>query len=234
VRFNPPPGWPSPPTEDWLPPPGWQPDPSWPKAPRRWNWWTVTASDARTREPLTGLARVLLWAATATALASAALLVVTTSPSLAAAVGAVWLPVFVAALAAFGVALIRLLSSSMPGLPRPDGRLRGADEGRVRASRRGSDPSLHRRSARLRDHRRGDDVGCTVAARPGTDLNHGINWTANGTSVRGPRSGDGAVSVAASQADQGRTDWRYSNEGFIPRVFISLTERSAGMSSKGL
>ena len=35
--FNPPPGWPSPPSKGWTPPPGWQPDPSWPEAPPGWN-----------------------------------------------------------------------------------------------------------------------------------------------------------------------------------------------------
>ena len=34
-RFNPAPGWPTPP-EGWLPPAGWQPDPSWPPAPPGW------------------------------------------------------------------------------------------------------------------------------------------------------------------------------------------------------
>jgi hypothetical protein len=55
------------------------------------------------------------------------LLLVTVSPAAAAALGAVWLPLFVAAIAAFGAALVRLLTSAMPGLPRPDGRLRTAD-----------------------------------------------------------------------------------------------------------
>lgn len=35
VRFNPPPGWPTPP-EGWTPPPGWNPDPAWPAPPPGW------------------------------------------------------------------------------------------------------------------------------------------------------------------------------------------------------
>jgi hypothetical protein len=38
LRFNPPPGWPSPP-ECFVPAPGWQPDPSWPPAPPGWQLW---------------------------------------------------------------------------------------------------------------------------------------------------------------------------------------------------
>jgi hypothetical protein len=37
-RFNPPPGWPTPP-EGWQPAPDWQPDPSWPAAPADWQFW---------------------------------------------------------------------------------------------------------------------------------------------------------------------------------------------------
>ncbi|MBA3641804.1 MAG: DUF4041 domain-containing protein, partial [Acidobacteria bacterium] len=40
-RFNPPPGWPSPPT-GWTPPEGWQPDPAWPPPPPGWELWTST------------------------------------------------------------------------------------------------------------------------------------------------------------------------------------------------
>ncbi|TQK99203.1 T5orf172 domain-containing protein [Streptomyces puniciscabiei] len=36
MRFNPPPGWPTPP-EGWTPPPGWKPDPAWPAPPPGWN-----------------------------------------------------------------------------------------------------------------------------------------------------------------------------------------------------
>lgn len=39
--FNPPPGWPKPPT-GWIPPAGWTPDPSWPDPPAGWQLW-VTA-----------------------------------------------------------------------------------------------------------------------------------------------------------------------------------------------
>lgn len=35
-RFNPPPGWPPPPTPGWLPPPEWKPDPTWPPPPPGW------------------------------------------------------------------------------------------------------------------------------------------------------------------------------------------------------
>ncbi|SCL26143.1 hypothetical protein GA0070624_3246 [Micromonospora rhizosphaerae] len=38
IKFEVPPGWPSPP-EGWIPPAGWQPDPSWPLAPDGWQWW---------------------------------------------------------------------------------------------------------------------------------------------------------------------------------------------------
>ena len=37
-RFNPAPGWPSPPP-GFVPPPHWQPDPSWPPAPPGWQLW---------------------------------------------------------------------------------------------------------------------------------------------------------------------------------------------------
>jgi Domain of unknown function (DUF4041)/Meiotically up-regulated gene 113 len=38
LRFNPPPGWPRPPS-NWVPPKGWTPDPSWPAAPLGWQIW---------------------------------------------------------------------------------------------------------------------------------------------------------------------------------------------------
>jgi hypothetical protein len=38
LRFNPAPGWPSPPP-GFVPPPHWQPDPSWPPAPPGWQLW---------------------------------------------------------------------------------------------------------------------------------------------------------------------------------------------------
>lgn len=37
-KFNPPPGWPKPPS-GWQPPAGWSPDPSWPKMPEGWQLW---------------------------------------------------------------------------------------------------------------------------------------------------------------------------------------------------
>ncbi|GAX58659.1 ATPase [Streptomyces olivochromogenes] len=36
MRFNSPPGWPTPP-EGWTPPPGWKPDPAWPTPPPGWH-----------------------------------------------------------------------------------------------------------------------------------------------------------------------------------------------------
>lgn len=36
--FNPPPGWPKPPT-GWKPPKGWEPDPNWPAMPEGWELW---------------------------------------------------------------------------------------------------------------------------------------------------------------------------------------------------
>lgn len=38
MRFNPPPGWPKPPT-GWQPPPTWTPDPSWGPVPEGWQLW---------------------------------------------------------------------------------------------------------------------------------------------------------------------------------------------------
>jgi hypothetical protein len=48
ARFNPAPGWPPPPTVDWLPPPGWQPESSWPKIPRGWQVVVDPEADAAT------------------------------------------------------------------------------------------------------------------------------------------------------------------------------------------
>ena len=39
-RFNVPPGWPSLPTSDWMPPAGWSPDPAWPAPPPDWIFYT--------------------------------------------------------------------------------------------------------------------------------------------------------------------------------------------------
>lgn len=38
LRFNPPPGWPTPP-DGWVPPAGWAPDPAWPDPPEGWELW---------------------------------------------------------------------------------------------------------------------------------------------------------------------------------------------------
>lgn len=38
ARFNPPPGWPQPPT-GWVPPASWTPDPNWPPLPEGWQLW---------------------------------------------------------------------------------------------------------------------------------------------------------------------------------------------------
>ena len=38
MRFNPPPGWPHPPT-GWVPPSDWKPDPAWPPMPEGWQLW---------------------------------------------------------------------------------------------------------------------------------------------------------------------------------------------------
>lgn len=42
--FNPPPGWPKPPS-GWTPPKGWTPDPSWPEPPSGWQLW-IAEGDA--------------------------------------------------------------------------------------------------------------------------------------------------------------------------------------------
>lgn len=42
-KFNPPPGWPTPPA-DWLPPNGWKPDSGWPSAPPGWQFWVEEAN----------------------------------------------------------------------------------------------------------------------------------------------------------------------------------------------
>jgi hypothetical protein len=45
MRFNPPPGWPTPP-EGWTPPPGWNPDPAWPAPPPGWRLFLPDEGDA--------------------------------------------------------------------------------------------------------------------------------------------------------------------------------------------
>ncbi len=52
--WNPPPGWPPPPSPDWTPPPGWEPDSSWPHAPMGWDFWRDEPVDL----PVTGPALV--------------------------------------------------------------------------------------------------------------------------------------------------------------------------------
>ncbi|MFC1740062.1 DUF4041 domain-containing protein [Pseudomonadota bacterium] len=47
--FNPPPGWPKPPS-DWVPPAGWTPDPSWPNAPEGWQLWVPKRSSESKQE----------------------------------------------------------------------------------------------------------------------------------------------------------------------------------------
>lgn len=43
MKFNSPPGWPTPPP-GWAPPAGWKPDPSWPELPPGWQLWVDTAT----------------------------------------------------------------------------------------------------------------------------------------------------------------------------------------------
>jgi tetratricopeptide (TPR) repeat protein len=50
MRFNPPPGWPTPPA-GWVPPPGWTPDPTWPAPPDGWQLWLPDADDAAPAPP---------------------------------------------------------------------------------------------------------------------------------------------------------------------------------------
>jgi hypothetical protein len=51
MRFNPPPGWPSPPA-GWTPPQDWKPDPAWPAPPPGWQLWIPDSPDAP-QPPLT-------------------------------------------------------------------------------------------------------------------------------------------------------------------------------------
>ncbi|GAB79156.1 Excalibur calcium-binding domain-containing protein [Austwickia chelonae] len=50
ARFNPPPGWPSPPSDDWRPERGWFPPEDWPEAPPGWGFW-VDEEGHRARGP---------------------------------------------------------------------------------------------------------------------------------------------------------------------------------------
>ncbi|MEW2548822.1 DUF4041 domain-containing protein [Streptomyces sp. NPDC047002] len=54
-RFNPPPGWPTPP-DGWVPPAGWEPDPSWPPLPDGWQLWVPNDSVAGTTTAWGGIA----------------------------------------------------------------------------------------------------------------------------------------------------------------------------------
>src|SRR4051794_17036481 len=45
MKFNPPPGWPTP-SEGWVPTSDWRPDPSWPPAPPDWVFWVPDDSTA--------------------------------------------------------------------------------------------------------------------------------------------------------------------------------------------
>src|SRR5882762_144619 len=46
MRFNPPPGWPTPPI-GWMPPTGWAPDASWPTPPDGWQLFVHDDEDAK-------------------------------------------------------------------------------------------------------------------------------------------------------------------------------------------
>ena len=50
VIFNPPPGWPTPPT-GWVPPKGWKPDPAWPAPPPGWQLWIADGKPATQAAP---------------------------------------------------------------------------------------------------------------------------------------------------------------------------------------
>ncbi|WP_084523380.1 hypothetical protein [Nocardia inohanensis] len=56
MRFNPPPGWPTPP-RGWAPPAGWQPDPRWPLPPPGWSFWTHEDQS----DPLGAVSTVFGW-----------------------------------------------------------------------------------------------------------------------------------------------------------------------------
>lgn len=50
-RFNPPPGWPTPPL-GWQPPSGWRPDPTWPVAPENWQFYVSFSQPPLAAAPL--------------------------------------------------------------------------------------------------------------------------------------------------------------------------------------
>lgn len=51
-RFNPPPNWPEPPHDGWLPPADFRPPPAWGPVPAGWRLWTAPAQDAGQGAPL--------------------------------------------------------------------------------------------------------------------------------------------------------------------------------------
>ncbi len=53
VRFNAPPGWPEPPSREWLPPFGWEPSPDWPEPPPGWELYL----ESRGEQPTVGASR---------------------------------------------------------------------------------------------------------------------------------------------------------------------------------
>jgi hypothetical protein len=63
--FNPPPGWPTPPT-GWEPEPDWQPHASWPSPPAYWNFWKLAEDSGKPRVSsfVKAIAGVLTLAAT--------------------------------------------------------------------------------------------------------------------------------------------------------------------------
>ena len=51
-RFNPPPNWPEPPHDAWVPPADFRPGPDWGPVPAGWRLWTTDPSEARGAAPL--------------------------------------------------------------------------------------------------------------------------------------------------------------------------------------
>lgn len=54
VRFNAAPGWPDPPSREWLPPWGWEPSPDWPEPPPGWELYLESRGEQPTSEPTHG------------------------------------------------------------------------------------------------------------------------------------------------------------------------------------
>ncbi|MFT4295346.1 MAG: hypothetical protein QM582_08030 [Micropruina sp.] len=59
MRFNPPPGWPAPPS-GWQPSADWRPDPSWPPAPPGWAFWVDDVALPEPRVVLRKVANLLV------------------------------------------------------------------------------------------------------------------------------------------------------------------------------